>query len=109
MRVSCPIIRDLLPLYHDEVCSDDSKAMVEQHLAECGSCRAELQAMAEELSIGRRHLNLREAKPVRELSGRWRKGMLKSLLGGVLITIMVISALIFGLYLFMGLRLVPKP
>lgn len=51
MKVSCEIIKDLLPLYHDEVCSNDSRAMIDEHLIECHRCKAELQAMDEEFLI----------------------------------------------------------
>ena len=39
----CNVIRDLLPLYADKVCSEDSKEMVEEHLAECKECKQELE------------------------------------------------------------------
>lgn len=39
MKYNCEIVRDLLPLYADQVCSGGSKEMVENHLAECESCR----------------------------------------------------------------------
>ena len=39
MTYPCPIIRDLLPLYLDEVLSPESTDAVELHLAECESCR----------------------------------------------------------------------
>ena len=39
MTYPCPIICDLLPLYLDEVLSPESADTVEQHLAECESCR----------------------------------------------------------------------
>ena len=39
----CNVIRDLLPLYADKVCSEDSKEMVEEHLAECNECKQELE------------------------------------------------------------------
>ena len=35
MKISCDIIKDLLPLYYDGVCSADSKAIIEAHLAQC--------------------------------------------------------------------------
>lgn len=38
-KISCDVIRDLLPLYKDNVCSDASKDMVEEHLTDCESCR----------------------------------------------------------------------
>ena len=37
---SCDITRDLLPLYMDSSCSEDSREFVDQHLAECEACRA---------------------------------------------------------------------
>ena len=40
MTYPCPVIRDLLPLYLDEVLSPESTDAVEQHLAECEDCRA---------------------------------------------------------------------
>src|SRR5574344_1018872 len=39
MKYDCEVIKDLLPLYNDELCSDVIKAMVEEHLEECESCR----------------------------------------------------------------------
>lgn len=40
MKIPCNVIRDLLPLYHDDVCSEESKDMVEEHLSECNDCRS---------------------------------------------------------------------
>ncbi len=39
----CNVIKDLLPLYADEVCSEDSREMVEKHLAVCKDCTQELE------------------------------------------------------------------
>ncbi|MBO5411311.1 MAG: zf-HC2 domain-containing protein [Clostridia bacterium] len=38
-RISCDIIKDLLPLYIDGVCSDDSAAAVSAHLENCAACK----------------------------------------------------------------------
>lgn len=38
-KYNCDIIQDLLPLYQDNICSDASKSMVEEHIAECPSCK----------------------------------------------------------------------
>lgn len=45
MNNSCEIIRDLLPLYHDNVCSETSRRMVEEHLGECDACKTVLENM----------------------------------------------------------------
>ena len=53
MTVDCEVIRDLLPLYADHVCSERSREMVETHLAECPACTALLQKMqASEIENG---------------------------------------------------------
>ena len=39
MKLSCDVIKDMLPLYYDEVCSEDTRKLVEEHLKECESCR----------------------------------------------------------------------
>ncbi len=38
--MNCEIIKDLLPLYIDKVCSKDTEREVESHLSSCESCRA---------------------------------------------------------------------
>lgn len=43
MKLNCNVIRDLLPLYADQICSEESRELVEEHLAECGDCSALLQ------------------------------------------------------------------
>lgn len=37
--ITCDVIQDLLPLYEDECCSEQSRKIVEEHLAECAKCR----------------------------------------------------------------------
>ena len=38
MKTDCEIIRDLLPLYVDDICSGKSREMVDEHLQECADC-----------------------------------------------------------------------
>ena len=45
MDVTCNVIEDLLPLYADGICSEDSKTIIEHHTAVCAECRAKLDAM----------------------------------------------------------------
>lgn len=50
-KKNCELIRDLLPLYADGVCSELSKKTVAEHLAECKECSAELRKMNRKISI----------------------------------------------------------
>ncbi len=45
MNYNCGIIDDLLPLYADGACSEESKAAIEAHLASCEACRKKLERM----------------------------------------------------------------
>ena len=45
MNQECAVIRDLLPLYADDVCSDASRDLIEKHLPECPECTAELEKL----------------------------------------------------------------
>ncbi len=39
MKLNCAIVKDLLPLYTDKLCSPETAAAVNEHLDECDSCR----------------------------------------------------------------------
>jgi len=47
-EISCDIIQDLLPLYADEMLSDDSIHLVEEHLKECELCKSQLEQLRQE-------------------------------------------------------------
>lgn len=47
MSKECEIIRDLLPLYADEVVSDASREIIEEHLTDCAECRDYLNKLKE--------------------------------------------------------------
>lgn len=73
MKLSCEIVRDLLPLYAEELASEDSRAAVRVHLQACEDCRAELETLkvpvvvpAEEMGIG---------KIKKGIARRWLQGM----------------------------------
>lgn len=37
-KISCSIIRDLMVLYEDDVCSEDSRKLIEEHISSCAEC-----------------------------------------------------------------------
>lgn len=57
MKLSCDVINDLLPLYHDEVCSEDTRKLVEEHLNECEVCRDIANKIGIEFHIPRKELD----------------------------------------------------
>ena len=47
MKYPCDLIRDIMPLYHDEVASEESRKAVEEHMKECSACREYYDIMCE--------------------------------------------------------------
>ena len=46
-NISCDVIQDIIPLYYDNVCSEKSRDLVEEHLKTCENCRRLLASLEE--------------------------------------------------------------
>jgi hypothetical protein len=55
MKNNCDVVTDLLPLYVDGVCSEESKKLVEEHLEECEACRNASRMLQEDITIQQDH------------------------------------------------------
>ena len=51
MSKNCEIVEDLLPFYADEVCTEESRKLVAEHIAHCSECRAELEKMGKHINV----------------------------------------------------------
>ena len=73
--MNCNVIRDLLPLYMDECCSEESAKLVAEHLENCDSCRKVYQLMGKSCAAPEEH------KPVvlRRVSD-WKASLLQSVM-----------------------------
>lgn len=68
-KISCDVIRDLLPSYSDGIASDDSVKLVEKHLAECTECMNYKNRMAKtDFVIIDKDINLDYMKKIRKLT-----------------------------------------
>ena len=50
IELDCEIIQDLLPLYEENCCSEQSKILVKEHLKECKVCQEKLENFRKEIS-----------------------------------------------------------
>ena len=50
-KIDCNIIRDLLPLYEDNVASQETQELIRTHLVDCLDCREELRKMRTPISL----------------------------------------------------------
>ena len=88
------IIFDLLPLYHDGVCSAASRAAVEAHLKACGTCREALLEMDAPLPAAEEQKNAADGAVVKSISEAWKKEKWKARLKGAAIAAAVCLLLV---------------
>ncbi len=43
MKIPCSVVRDLLPLYAEEMIEEETRALVDEHLEECSECSTRLE------------------------------------------------------------------
>ncbi len=96
MKTHCNIIGDLLPLYHDGVCSQESRELVQAHLQACPQCREELQEfnMAEQDP----QAPPEEKQVAQAASNAWKRGHRKACIAGIamaLVGVIFVSVLQF--------------
>lgn len=65
----CAIVKDLLPLYADDVCSIESKKLVAEHLSECEECCKELESYELNVITG----NVAEKEAVKKFKKKTEK------------------------------------
>lgn len=80
MKATCELIRDLLPLYRDGVCSGESKAIVSEHLKSCESCREQLRFM--QAPLENNHVTIEEERVLKASSAAWKKRKKQSFIIG---------------------------
>lgn len=90
MKVPCNIIEDLLPLYHDNVCSEESRAMVKEHLQTCEKCRTLLAMMDDNIEEA---ALVNDDRPIRAMKKAWDRTKKKSFHRGMRIGITVIAVI----------------
>lgn len=107
MKLPCQTIEDLLPLYLDSVCSEESRTLVEEHIASCRRCRQLLADMTADSADP--SFVIDDAALLKKLQRKWLKSMAKAFYKGILITCLV-CVLLFGLaYGLTSWKCIPVP
>ena len=107
-KITCDVIRDLLPLYCDGVCSQDSRELVREHLEDCRECRGLLQKMRQECVLPGEEEQAHETV-VRDMAVSWKKGLRRSFLKGALIMLCACAVLVGGWVALTRLVMVQVP
>lgn len=71
MKSNCNIIRDILPLYIEDMASVDTVSFVEEHLAICEECRAELEQMKNPKELENKSENIEAKHAIKTIKKKW--------------------------------------
>lgn len=90
MKLSCDVIQDLLPLYHDGVCSEESKTIVEEHIATCAACKDMLHGLREESAPD----TVDAASILKNIGKAWKRHLKKAWIKGLAVAFLICGVLL---------------
>lgn len=93
MKNECSIVCDLLPLYAEDMVSEDTAEFVKEHLGKCPTCRAELEKLRKPVQpVAAQHVPDIDAEPLKRL----KKALLMEKVQAILCTAAVLLALMLS-------------
>lgn len=93
MKNECSIVCDLLPLYAEDMVSEDTAEFVKEHLGNCLTCRAELEKLRKPVQpVAAQHVPDIDAEPLKRL----KKALLMEKVQAILCTAAVLLALMLS-------------
>lgn len=90
MKLSCNIIRDLLPLYAEGMVSEDSRGVVEEHLCDCAPCRDALAELRQQTVVPTQT----DTAPLQHLERNIRRRRVNAAVLAILVT----AAVLFSIF-----------
>ena len=99
-KMSCNVIRDILPSYIDGVCSEESAKCVEEHLKTCQDCKEIYEAMKSDMKVGyagKGNISVDTEKIMKEVSSRMAADVRKktNIYRAIIIAIVLIVVVLF--------------
>lgn len=96
MKKECSIVRDVLPLYFENMVSEDTAAFVKEHLKNCSDCAAELECLKSGKQIDKVETTQREsdANVITAVKKKIAKRTLKMVVAVSLVFVVLFSAIL---------------
>lgn len=96
MKYDCDIVKDLMPLYIDDLLSDNSKKFVEDHINSCGYCRSYYEKLSKEIKIPvSKESRISDLKPLKYLKENLSRKIIKKVLSLILVVGLCIGSFLF--------------
>lgn len=87
MKISCSVIRDILPLYVENMVSEDTKEIVEEHIKDCEECKKELEEMKSSIDLP---LDT-DTTPLRRIKTTMRRKKIQTIIFSTMVTMVIIA------------------
>ena len=92
MKLPCKVIEDMLPMYYDGLCSDETGGLVAEHLEDCPDCRRMLEDLKSEVALPNEPVD--DLKPLADIQAQWKKEKRRSMRKGIRATLAVLLAIL---------------
>lgn len=100
-KENCYLIKDLLPLYIDDLCSKESTEIIKDHLEVCSSCRKEYEQLTNQPEI--KAINDNSTELIKGVGNMFKKDKKKAIIKTVSIFLVVLTLL--GVFAFLKVPL----
>ena len=92
----CEVIQDLLPLYIDNICSDESRRMVSEHLESCDECKKLYENMSKpvEQDLSEPELDSKQAFKAIKHKWYWKAGLIALYFLPVIVALVLYATLV---------------
>ena len=84
MNKDCEIIKDLLPLYVDDVCSTETREFVEKHLKNCNECQKYFETMEKDEN-NKNNKNSDEKESIKNFNNKIKRNKIKAVVISLII------------------------
>ncbi|WP_295073358.1 zf-HC2 domain-containing protein [Ruminococcus sp.] len=104
--IPCNVIIDMLPLYKEEICSDETKELLEEHLRSCENCRQ----LYEELSLPapKNETAPSEAETFKKVGKKLKRSRFTKIMSALMCICLVLFGAVNGAWYFLKYRPMKK-
>lgn len=95
-KINCNTIKDILPLYVDDLVCEDTKTLIESHLKKCDSCREEFRKMANILEVPIEC----DMEPIEKLQKKWSRRKIISTVFTTVVSLIIVMLMSFWLFYY---------
>ncbi len=86
----CEVIQDLIPLYIDNICSDESRRIIIEHLENCDECQKLYENMSKSVKQKQAEPELDSEQAFRAISHKWKRKRIFTMCISVVLTALTI-------------------